>query len=55
MRELNEMQLEEVNGGVAPLIVAFGAGMSAVGYINSLPGLMSFGRGLGFGWYDATH
>ncbi|GAC15971.1 class IIb bacteriocin, lactobin A/cerein 7B family [Aliiglaciecola lipolytica] len=54
MRELNEMQLEDVNGGVAPLVV-FGGVMTAVGYVNSLPGLMSFGRGLGYGWYDATH
>lgn len=55
MRELNKMKLEEVNGGVAPLVVAFGATMTAAGYLNSLPGLMSFGRGLGYGWYDATH
>ncbi|WJG09937.1 class IIb bacteriocin, lactobin A/cerein 7B family [Aliiglaciecola sp. LCG003] len=51
MRELNEMQLEEVNGGVAPLAVALGV----IGYAQALSAASKIGLGIGYGIYDATH
>lgn len=51
MRELNEMQLEEVNGGLGPLGIVFGV----IGYAEALSSASNFGLGFGYGIYDALH
>ena len=37
MRELNKLELEEVNGGFGPAGAGFGALVGAVGYLGGLP------------------
>lgn len=53
MRELNRKQLDQVNGGVLGTVLS--GALVTLGYIGALGTAQSFGRGLGIGFYDATH
>ncbi|GAA6184883.1 class IIb bacteriocin, lactobin A/cerein 7B family [Aliiglaciecola sp. NS0011-25] len=54
MRELNEMQLEDVNGGIAPIVILKGM-VTLGGYMGLTATFSNFGTGFGYGIYDATH
>lgn len=52
MNELTFDEINEVNGGVAPVYVAVTA---FGGYLTILDSAWNFGRGLGAGLYDALN
>jgi len=49
MRELNVSEVNEINGGWLQFLGAAAAYMAIIDYS------MDFGRGLGAGFYEATH
>lgn len=52
IQELSNIEIEHVNGGIAPIL---GGLVWGLGYIGALQVAADFGRGLGSGLYDAIH
>lgn len=54
IKYLNEDELNEVNGGVAPIVI-LEAVLWGLGYIGAIDVAMDIGSGLGDGLYDALN